>query len=406
MTDATANIILDTRRQKKDGTYPAKLRIIHQRKYKDYAVGLSLTEDDFIKVTGSKPRGDYKEQKLWLNAIEQRAAKIISKLYPFTYEAFERDYLDKRDRKVTVYDYYQRRIDELTKDGSVGTVGVYHNARTSLQEFYPKSLQFGKVTLEFLKNYERWSLAKGNSMTTVSMYLRTLRTLFNIAIEDGIIQREQYPFGKRRYAVPASRNVKKALPLPDIAKLFNYQPQTESEGFHRDLWLFSYLASGMNVKDIARLRYKHIDGGKLTFIRAKTEHTTRTNQKPIVVVLADEAKGIIQRWGVKPGHPEQHVFGLLISDLSPEDERKAIKQLTKQINKYIGRIAQAVGIEQHVTTYTARHSYATVLKRSGAPVEFISESLGHSDIRTTENYLDSFEDDTKRKYANALTAFD
>ena len=162
----------------------------------------------------------------------------------------------------------------------------------------------------------------------------------------------------------------------------------------------------MNVKDIARLRYRHIEGSKLTFIRAKTQHTTRTNQKPIVVILTDEAQEIIERWGTEPVRPDAYVFGLLAERLDPEAERKAIKQITKQINKYVGRIAEAVGIEAHVTTYTARHSYATVLKRSGAPVEFISESLGHADIRTTENYLDSFEDDTKRKYANALTAFD
>lgn len=62
-------------------------------------------------------------------------------------------------------------------------------------------------------------------------------------------------------------------------------------------------------------------------------------------------------------------------------------------------------IEENITTYTARHSFSTVLKRSGVSTEFISESLGHSDLKTTENYLDSFEDDIKHEYANFLTAF-
>jgi site-specific recombinase XerD len=69
------------------------------------------------------------------------------------------------------------------------------------------------------------------------------------------------------------------------------------------------------------------------------------------------------------------------------------------------RVATAIGIDKPVTSYFARHSYATVLKRSGAPMEYISESLGHKDLRTTESYLDSFEDDVKKQYSNALLNF-
>jgi site-specific recombinase XerD len=84
---------------------------------------------------------------------------------------------------------------------------------------------------------------------------------------------------------------------------------------------------------------------------------------------------------------------------------KIKKQLVKQINKYIRRIAETVGIEKDVTTYVARHSFATVLKRSGASIKFISEQVGHSSIKTTENYADSFEDDIRMHFAKALTNF-
>ncbi len=248
--------------------------------------------------------------------------------------------------------------------------------------------------------------ANGKSLTSVGIYLRALRSICNQAIEEGALKKEDYPFGKRRYQIPAGRNVKKALTLADIQKIFAYEPTTESEGKARDLWLFSYLANGINMKDICRLRYRDIDGDRLTFIRSKTERTSRKNLKPVVVLLSDEAKEIIVRWGIKPKQTDAFVFGLLTDGLTSDREYRTIKQVTKQVNIYIKRIAKAVGIEANVTTYSARHSFSTVLKRSGAPVEFISESLGHSDIRTTENYLDSFEDDTKRKYANALTAFD
>jgi integrase/recombinase XerD len=86
-------------------------------------------------------------------------------------------------------------------------------------------------------------------------------------------------------------------------------------------------------------------------------------------------------------------------------QRAKIKDVTKRINKYMRRIGIALGIDTDLTTYSARHSFSTMLKRSGASTEFIGESLGHKDKRTTENYLDSFEDETKLTYQNMLLEF-
>ncbi|MCD4737485.1 MAG: tyrosine-type recombinase/integrase [Bacteroidales bacterium] len=88
--------------------------------------------------------------------------------------------------------------------------------------------------------------------------------------------------------------------------------------------------------------------------------------------------------------------------MTGEQQYARIRQRVKDINKYVDRIAKGVGITKKVTMYTARHSFSTILKRSGASIEYISESLGHSNIKTTENYLDSFEDEVKREYANRL----
>jgi integrase/recombinase XerD len=91
--------------------------------------------------------------------------------------------------------------------------------------------------------------------------------------------------------------------------------------------------------------------------------------------------------------------------LTLERERTLIKYFTKFVNRWLKKIADKLGIDKDITTYSARHSFATVLKRSGAPIEFISESLGHSEMSTTQGYLDSFEDDVKREYTKALLNF-
>ena len=114
---------------------------------------------------------------------------------------------------------------------------------------------------------------------------------------------------------------------------------------------------------------------------------------------------IIDRWGNKPAYSEAFVFPLLEPGMSAERERAKIQHATKTINKYIKRVAAAVGIEKNVSTYTARHSYSTVLKRAGTPIELVSEFLGLSNLQTTESYLDSFEDKVKKQYAARRTAF-
>ena len=403
--NAVTAVVLETRRECQGGVYPVKIRVTFQRKQRYYALGYSLTKADFQKVQGDKPRGEFKDLKVKFNAMEERAIKVIEKLPEFSFDAFKEGFLKKKSTSQDVFSYYERYIEDLKEEGRTGTASSYQCSFNSLKSFHPKKLSFEKVTPEFLRSYENWMMVEGNSGTTVGIYLRALRTLCNIAIEKGVLTQQAYPFGKRKYQIPASQNIKKALSLDDIQKVFDYEPQTQSEAKGRDLWLFSYLCNGINVKDIARLKYRNIENDRISFIRAKTERTSKKNLKPIVAILTPEAKEIIHRWGNEPLSPESYVFDILTEGVTPDRERALVQQATKNINKYIKKIAETTGIEKHVTTYTARHSFSTILKRSGAPIEFISESLGHHDLKTTESYLDSFEDDVKKQYASFLTSF-
>jgi site-specific recombinase XerD len=124
-----------------------------------------------------------------------------------------------------------------------------------------------------------------------------------------------------------------------------------------------------------------------------------------VISLKPEAKAVIKRWGQPSINPESYVFPHLHKGLTAEQERKIVQQLTKTINKYMKAIANELKINKPCTSYYARHSFAQVLKNSGASMEFISEALGHSDMKTTRNYLDGFENETIHKTTDALTAF-
>jgi hypothetical protein len=110
---------------------------------------------------------------------------------------------------------------------------------------------------------------------------------------------------------------------------------------------------------------------------------------------------IDEMWGQKPVNPKSYIFPFYREGLTPQKKITVSNQVTQNINKWMKQIGEKLELSVPVTTYTARHTFSTVLKRSGASIEFISESLGHPDLKVTQNYLDSFEDD-KRKEMSLL----
>ncbi len=402
--EVTTAIILDTRRIRKDETYPVKLRLTYQRKRQYYNISYFLTEEDFAKVMGAKPRNGYKDLRLKFADIEKDAIKLIESLPVFNFDLFKKRFFDKTDYS-DLFEAFKNHIKDLVKAGQVGTASTYTSTQTSFRQFYKKkTLPFTSITPKLLREYETYMRVEGRSVTTISMYIRCVRRLFNLAIQSGDVKGEYYPFGDADnglYEVPEGRNVKKALSKQDVKKIITFPTLEGSpEQFYRDIWTFSYLSNGMNLADIFRLKYKNIDSDTIVFVRHKTSH----NRKPVPILVEKlpELKEIIEKWGNKPATPENYVFNILTGKLTPAQEMAKIKQATKLLNKYIGRIAKKAGINGKVTSYTARHSFATVLKLEGENVAYISEALGHSNLKTTENYLKSFDRQARKNAAKKL----
>lgn len=410
MIGATTAIVHDTRIKKRDDTYAIKLRVTYNREQKYFPVGKFLTKDDWKTMKEGKHRSKkLKALETHLAGIESRAVKIIDNMEAFSFAEFMNRFNDKPQSKIFVLDALADRHKELAEKNRISTAITYQYTIKAIEDYLHsvnrKKLSFAEVTPEWLQSFEDWMTENGKSITTTGMFLRNLRTMVNQAIDKGSLPRENYPFSKNKYQIPAARNVKKALTLENIKKFIEYPATTEAEARAKDMWLFSYLCNGVNMKDIAKLKFRNLDAKRISFVRSKTERSTKAHQKNITAIRIPEINAILDKWANKDSSPDNYVFPILSPDDSPEQEYENIKQAIKTINKYTKRIGEALGFELSLTTYTARHSFATVLKRSGAPVEFISESLGHNNLRTTENYLDSFEDDAKESYQKQLLNF-
>jgi integrase len=213
-----------------------------------------------------------------------------------------------------------------------------------------------------------------------------MRALFNEAKNAGVIKEAQYPFGKGKYEVPTGKGRKMALSLQQIKQIITYTDGAEATEHYRDL---SYLCNGININDMLKLKYANIDDDEIHFYRSKTLHTSK-EKKEIEALLTLKMKQIIERWGNPDKSPNSYVFPFLCGDETPMGQKKRVQDITRRINKHIKKIGDKLGIP-NISTYIARHSFASVLKRSGANISHISDSLGHSDLKTTENYLASFE---------------
>lgn len=300
---------------------------------------------------------------------------------------------------------YLNCIKNLIREERIGTALAYKDSYNSILQFRG-NLLFAEVTVSVLHQYEQWMLKKGRSRTTVGIKLRNLRAVFNEAISLGLIKKEKcYPFGRRKYQIPTGKKVKKAIDQEMIGKLYYYEPTSPVLQRAKDFWLFCYFGNGMNPKDVVHLKWKNIQGEYFVFTRAKTERTTRTDPRPITVYITEDMRAIMEKYGTTDKQLENYVFPIMRDDLNPLKQYERVPVFTKFINDGMREICGELGIDKSITTIVSRHTFSTQLKRAGVSTEFIQEALGHTDKRTTESYLDSFENEVKKQYAQNLVAF-
>ncbi len=398
-------IVPDTRRKKYEDRFPIKLRITFKGERKYYGTGYDANQEEWDKINSAAASGELRKAKVELGSIEKRAQKTVESISPFSFKQFEKEFFEQRIRYESLKSAFDAYIDQLKTNEQWGTATSYQTACNALHKFKPK-IALEDVDKEFLQKFEKWILEQGKSITTVGIYLRPLRAIINIAKDNGVFRPENYPFGKRKYVIPTGKNIKKALAIDQIRQIFDYKTESGSPmEMAKSFWIFTYLCNGINMMDIAHLRGKDLDPRSIRFIREKTKRTTKGD--PIVITASrnDYIDKILSKWAKRRILPDDYVFDIIELSDTVQVARKKIQQFTKQVNKYMKRIGEDLGFELSLTTYVARHSFATILLRSGAPMTFASQSLGHSNVITTQKYFAGFDAESQETFVKALTDF-
>ncbi len=399
-------VVPDLRRELKKSKYPLKLRITFNRERRYYGTGYKITLSDWDLLNSDKAKGKMQKLRNEIAEIETKAADVINTLDGFSFSDFEDQYFEKPIRYENLKSAFEAVIRQLGSEGRVGTETSYGASINALEKFRP-NCKLNDVNVDFLKSFEQWMIGRKKSITTVGIYLRPLRAVINKAIEERVFDRNKYPFGKNRYIIPSGKKAKRSLSKEQLKSIFSHKPDKNNffENRSLDFWKFTYLANGINMMDIAHLKWENVFPDFISFKRQKTRHTNRANATPITIVRTPELNCIIDKWACKRKDNDGYVFDIISNEDNPCEIKAKVNQFNGVTNDWMKRIGEKLGIDLPITTYVARHSFSTMLLRSGASVEFISESLGHTDIKTTQHYLGGFDIEAKKETMKVLTDF-
>jgi site-specific recombinase XerD len=276
----------------------------------------------------------------------------------------------------------------------------------------PSEIPFQSITKDLLEDYRIYYSELGRTPSTIGIYLRPLRTIFNQAINDPNtgLKMSLYPFGKEtanKFQIPSGFKKKRALSKEQLRILFSAEPKNEHQRKAKAFWFFSYLANGMNLKDIAMLTCDCLNGNELSFQRAKTKKTQSNSRDEIKVILPEFALDVIRSYGNPKGKKGEFIFPILSKNDSPLEQSNKIKNFNRFVGQHIKKLAESNGLPGEISSYWARHSFATfAINHAGASMELVQESLGHKSLKTTQNYFAGFTTEIKKQLSESLLNFD
>ncbi len=394
--EATISVVCYKSKMLSNGEYPLMVRIAKDGKRSMKSLGVSVNPIywDFSK---NCPKKNCPNRAVLVQLISQTLLKYQGKVIEVKANGVEvtastiMSECEIDLKRVTIEDFLTSHITRLRENGKVGNSYAYLNLRTTLQNFYGKKLNFlfNAVDVAFCNKFEAWMRKNQFEDTTMNYYFRTLRATYNKAVEAKCANREKSPFIEYKLSRFSTKTKKRALSKANVMKILKMDCTGKSEKARlaHDVFSFSYYCGGISLVDVANLTPTNIIEGRLIYERQKTHGM-------INLVMLDEAKTIIAKYAdycEKAGY----LFPILDNRVhkTPMQRFNRERKLCHQINKELHKLADELGIKEDVTTYVARHSFATVLKKSGVNIGIISQALGHQDIKTTQVYLSKFDDE-------------
>lgn len=292
-----------------------------------------------------------------------------------------RNYLKPKSEKF-LFIYMEQIIKELEDNRQISTAANYKSTLKSFKRFRNgKNIALSKINDKVIQQYEAYLKNEGIKMNTVSFYMRVMRAVYNRAVEDGLAAEKQ--LFKNVYT-GIDKTEKRAVPLQTIKAIKELYMPSRALHFARDMFLFSFYTRGMSFVDMAYLKKTDLDNGILTYKRRKTKQQLSIKWEKCM-------QDIVNKW------PSYNEYLLPIITIAGKDERTQYKSCQKNVNQQLRKISKMLKMRKGITMYVARHSWASIAKNMNIPLGVISDSMGHTSLKTTQIYLSAIDMDIINK---------
>lgn len=354
-------------------------RIIHRRMVRNVSSTVSISAEDWERLLKGEEDGSLAdirtEIECGVTLIEDIAGNLEREHRPYTAEDVARIF--RESGKSSGFIRYIRASGmKMKEEGRHSTAHNYLSAANSLAVFLGgKDIPVCAVTARLMEHYGRWLTGRGVCRNSLSFYMRVLRAAYNKAVSAGLT-RQAGPF--RKVYTGIERTAKRAVSEETVSSLYRTRLRENSPlSMARDLFLFSYCARGMAFVDMAHLRKSDISRGILSYRRHKTGQR-------IEVRMEGPMDTIAQRYLNKDS---PYVFPILRDGSNGTVSYRRYRTMLRYYNRLLGRLSVMSGSGCHLTSYVARHTWASAARAHGVSLSIISAAMGHTSERTTSIYL-------------------
>jgi len=359
---------------RQDGTTNIKIRVSHRRKVSYMPTEYYIFPEEFDSANGivkAKYKTEEDAETINLRLTEQKGmyakklANLGRKVYDMDIKSIMRILRDKNEQ-YDIYSLLDERIAMLKKVGNVNYSSLFERTKSILQKYYGSYyLTFDKIDAEWLKRLEVKMRVGGFKPNGIGIHMRNIRTVYNQAISIGLVDLNTYPF--RKYQIPKAKTIKRNVTADEMREILKAKFDNKLTAWARDMFMLSFYLLGINMKDLIYL--EGIEDERIYYIRSK-------GKREYSILVQPEAMEIIERYKGKK---------YLLNTM---DNYADYRTATKRINKKLKDVAEECKINKKITTYYARHSWATIANRLGVSRDTIRYALGHANNTVTDIYID------------------
>ena len=306
----------------------------------------------------------------------------------FSVEELCEAFCNARMRK-TVFMFLQEQVAKKKQMKRLGTACTYRNAYGCFKAFREDvDLTFDELSPDMIERYEAWLMNRRLKHNSVRCYLRTLNTLLCKAVNEGLMA-DKNLFGRVRLSYVGT--AKRAICEKELKAIAQLQlPEGSTMAFARDVFMFSFYMRGMPFVDIAYLRKTDLKNGMLTYCRKK-------NNQCLTIAWEKVQQKIVDRYASQTA-----VVPYMFPIIKNEDgtEYRQYQRMHVNLNRALKKIGEMTGLQMPLTTYVARHTWASIARDMNINIAIISEGMGHNSLKTTQVYLNRI-DTSKVNEANS-----